>query len=171
MQGMKVALLVCLAAWGAWSSSGEHFAWLVQPTEQKEVIAACLILEAGGEGVDGMQAVMNVIQNRAGGNPLGYYTQVIARKQFSCMNSLTVSKRPMTELLAKAKDHKRWQEALRIVDAAAVGVLPDLTGGATHYYATSLKKAPSWATQMQPTLKLKNHYFLRSAIPVVAMVK
>jgi spore germination cell wall hydrolase CwlJ-like protein len=41
------------------------------------------------------------------------------------------------------------------------GVKPDPTGGATHYYATTMPKAPDWAAKAKRTLKLGNHIFFR----------
>ena len=49
---------------------------LTEDLQKEEVIAACVIEEAGVEGENGMHAVMNVIQNRALGNPGGYYAVV-----------------------------------------------------------------------------------------------
>ncbi|MEX6667671.1 cell wall hydrolase, partial [Pseudomonas sp. W2-17] len=46
-------------------------------------------------------------------------------------------------------------------DQVIDGKVPDPTGGATHYYATTMPKAPDWAAKAKRTLKLGNHVFFR----------
>ncbi|RDL16816.1 cell wall hydrolase, partial [Pseudomonas jessenii] len=46
------------------------------------------------------------------------------------------------------------------VDQVIDGKVPDPTGGATHYYATSIK-APAWSAKAKQTLMLGNHIFFK----------
>jgi len=41
------------------------------------------------------------------------------------------------------------------------GTAPDPTGGATHYYATTMPKAPAWAAKAKETLRLGHHIFFK----------
>ena len=129
-----------------------------------EAVVACLVLEAGGEGTEGMQAINEVIQNRAKKN--GYYDQdklkalydvVVKPKQFSCFNA------GVEPAITKAKRHPRWNEAIEIMMAPTT----NLTGGARFYYANTGAnkiKAPSWAKniikQGGKTVQIGNHVFL-----------
>ena len=64
-----------------------------------EIVAATLILEAGGEYATGsMEAVNEVIRNRAAKRKLTTKQVCLQRKQFSCWNSGRID-----QLLAKAK--------------------------------------------------------------------
>ena len=92
-----------------------------------EIVAATLILEAGGEYATGsMEAVNEVIRNRAAKRKLTTREVCLQRKQFSCWNSGRID-----QLLAKAKRHPRFNEALSIV----TGSPTNYTGGADHYHA------------------------------------
>ncbi len=46
-------------------------------------------------------------------------------------------------------------------DQVIDGKVPDPTGGATHYYAISMKKAPGWVAKAKQTLKLGHHVFFK----------
>lgn len=126
-----------------------------------EVVAACLIGEAGGEGEKGLQAVMNVVYNRAGGDPARFKSVVLAPKQFSAMNSAT-GRRPknsVANLVAMHKKHPLWSTALMTAHRASYKQLPDMTQGSTHYHASAIK--PSWAGSMQPVGYLGGHIFYK----------
>lgn len=41
------------------------------------------------------------------------------------------------------------------------GKVPDPTGGATHYYATTMPKPPVWVKGDKQTLKLGHHIFFK----------
>lgn len=119
--------------------------------KESEIVAATLILEAGGEYAYGsMQAVHEVILNRAVKRRLTAKQVCLQRKQFSCWNSGKIA-----ALLAKAKRHPRWHEALAIVHSAPT----NYTGGADHYHADYCD--PYWASSMQKTCKIGRHIFYK----------
>jgi spore germination cell wall hydrolase CwlJ-like protein len=99
-------------------------------------VAACIILEAGGEGKIGMEAVNEVIQNRAAAQHKSPYEIVTAPKQFSCFNA------GIDAAVAKAKAHPYWKEAVEI----AKSPITNHTHGARFYHA--LKSNPSWAPKL-----------------------
>jgi spore germination cell wall hydrolase CwlJ-like protein len=128
--------------------------------EQKlvDVVTACLIGEAGGEGRVGMEAVMEVIRNRAkarfgNDSALSMYKIVSAPKQFSYFNA------GIDAGVARAKKHPKWKEAQNILKSAAT----NHTKGSTHYYAASLKKLQPWIivyNKMKvPKVRVGNHIF------------
>jgi hypothetical protein len=113
-------------------------------------LASILQGEAGGEGVHGMQAVANVIANRASQNFSGYGSalidQALAKKQFQGQAT-----RPSKE----AKD---------IAAQLVSGAIPDVTGGAL-YYANPAGSSARWAKNLNEgnALKIGNHYFTDNA--------
>jgi spore germination cell wall hydrolase CwlJ-like protein len=113
-----------------------------------EVVAATLIMEAGGEGVMGMEAVREVIANRAKGKE--EITVCLAPKQFSCWSGIPISKG-----IEIAKKHPNWTLALFIARSKPT----NHTKGATHYH--NLKVSPSWAKKLKKTASIKNHIFYR----------
>jgi hypothetical protein len=161
---MKIILALGLALYGGVSFVGDTSGAIMCSFKQKEVITACLVLEAGSEGERGMQAVMNVIQNRAGGNPFNYYSEAIRPKQFSCLNSAKgLIFKDYTPLINKARLSKSWGNACKIVGKAYLKELPDITGGATHYYLSKMRKVPEWSGELQETKKIGAHRFMKVA--------
>lgn len=128
------------------------------PLKNVDIVAAALIGEAGGEGKTGMQAVMNVIMNRSARSSdfvRGIISTILKPKQFSFFNNYTSGKESMENIVARARMHPRWNEAMEVALAGLSKKLPDITQGATHYHVTSGpgKVAPSWSS---PTVGGKN---------------
>ena len=116
-----------------------------------EIVAATLILEAGGEYSTGsMEAVNEVIRNRAAKRKLTTRQVCLQRKQFSCWNSGRID-----QLLAKAKRHPRFSEALAIVKGSDT----NYTGGADHYHPDYC--SPYWASSFKKTCKIGLHIFYK----------
>ncbi len=132
----------------------------------KDIVASCLIGEAGGEGRAGMIAVMNVIQNRAKTSDR-FVSTVLKRKQFSMFNQATengINEDILNQVIERSKNHPCWSQALEISNKAWNGMLKDSTHGATHYYALNgmkNKQPPYWANSMKETCKIGNHTFLK----------
>lgn len=127
---------------------------------ERQIIAAVLVLEAANQGEDGMLAVLNVINNRAGGDPNKAIYQVARRKAFSCINSITSQKHPdYGPAIGRAMKDRTWTQALLMVDAYCAGHLgPDNTGGATHY---CIDPPQSWRDQLVFTKTIGMHKFFR----------
>jgi spore germination cell wall hydrolase CwlJ-like protein len=129
------------------------------------ILAATIWGEARGEGTNGMQAVLNIIMNRAKGNFSKAVAVALKPKQFSFWNKIHDPAKYALELANSQRskndlDHKRYMDALRLVDDARKGTLPDITGGATFYFNPKLAN-PSWAKEMVITKQIGNHKFLR----------
>lgn len=130
-----------------------------------DVLARTLWGEARGEGPAGQVAVAWTIRNRVNdGNPRswwgeGYAGVCQAPWQFSCWNKND----PNYPYLSGAKQIPPSQYALVMRNAKLVvdGATPDPTGGATHYYAKSMKTAPKWTVGAKQTVTIGNHIFFR----------
>jgi len=113
--------------------------------------------EARGEGVRGMQAVMNVIMNRAKqGGWWGDSIETVVKKrlQFSAWNEND----PNRERMLTVNESDPWfRAALDLAKIAVRGELADITGGATHYHTTSIN--PTWADASKVTAQIGNHVF------------
>ena len=48
-----------------------------------------------------------------------------------------------------------------LAQEAVLGHLPDITGGATNYYALSMKTPPEWAAKMTKTVTLGGQVYFK----------
>ena len=113
-----------------------------------EIVAATLILEAGGESdARAMAAVREVIANRAKNKT--EISVCLAPKQFSCWNKVSTERG-----IEIAKRHAKWPQALALVKNKS-----NYTNGATHYHAE--KVSPSWAKKLVRTAKIGHHIFYK----------
>lgn len=128
-----------------------------------DTIARTIWAEARGEGFQGMQAVANVIWNRfvisqqtPGRMWWGETLEEIclAKNQFSAWR-LDDPNRPLAMAVTDADP--QFKMALLIALKCVGGVLADITRGATHYHAKSIK--PYWTAQANFTASVKNHDF------------
>lgn len=94
-------------------------------------IARILISEAGGEGLTGMQAVANVIQNRVSEKGKGFGKQTTPFKVISAPGQFEGYKNEQYNIADK---HPNWDLAKRIASQMLSGNLEDITGGATYYH-------------------------------------
>jgi len=119
--------------------------------ESEDIIATTIIMEAGGEGFQGMKAVMCVIKNRSKGSDSveDWKKVVLKRKQFSCFNNVSIS-----SAIVLAKRHSKFNEALSLVEWAKQDA-DDITKGSTHYHVHQGKSrvTPYWTS---PELGGKN---------------
>ncbi len=137
-----ISLLLAITGEGAQSKS----------RYSDEIVAATLILEAGGEYYAGsMEAVNEVIVNRASKRNKSEAMVCLQKYQFSCWNGKD------TQVgISKAMKHPRWDEALRIVQSPTT----NYTRGADHYHADYIKD-PYWAKSMTATIKIGLHIFYK----------
>ena len=125
------------------------------------IVAATIWREGQGEGVKGMQAIMNVIMNRAGSFDRASKV-VLKPKQFSTWNNVT---NPVETALSVAKLNREdkdptWLDAIRIVDQAARGKLSDITGGALFYFNPDAVN-PAWSKRLSKTATIGSHEFYK----------
>ncbi len=125
--------------------------------DQTDYLARTIWGEARGEGARGMQAVGNVILNRVSRG--GWYGAsikdvVLKPYQFSAWNAAD----PNRQKMLNATDAD-LRQARTIALQLQAGTLPDITGGATNYHATSV--SPAWAKKMTKTVQIGNHIFYK----------
>ena len=148
------------AAYGAkpmvnFEPTNSHHETLPTPSKNVDVVAATLYKEARGEGVTGMEAVNEVINNRSKAKNKDLYTVCTQRKQFSCWNNIT----PTPDVIENIKtaDPKLFGVAKKI----ASGELTNHTNGALFYH--TLKVHPDWSDKLKKqgykTVVVGNHIF------------
>ena len=133
--------------------------------KDRDILARTLWGEARGESLAGMVAVAWTIRNRVNDGKAkswwgeGYAGVCQAPWQFSCWNKND----PNYPYLSGEKPipFREFAQARIAADLVIDGKQPDPTGGATHYYATTMPKPPSWAAKATRTLTLGNHVFFK----------
>lgn len=123
-----------------------------EEVQTQDLFAAVLVLEAAGEGWEGMAAVAAVVMNRAGERG-DVYAVLTERRQFSCLNVLSLSR-----AIERASASPAWPVAHRLAGEALSEMLPDITCGATHYHSGP---RPRWAYRMRFIRRIGNHYFYK----------
>jgi N-acetylmuramoyl-L-alanine amidase len=131
----------------------------------RDILARTLWGEARGESLAGQIAVAWTIRNRVFDGKAkswwgeGYAGVCLQAWQFSCWNKND----PNYAYLSGAKPipAAQYAQALKAADQVMAGTVPDPTGGATHYYATTMPKPPTWAKSAKQTLRLGQHVFFR----------
>lgn len=127
-------------------------------SRQTEIIAATLILEAGGEQDSrAMGAVLEVIQNRGKQRKMALDAVCLQRAQFSCWNGKRVE-----DGIIKAKRHPKWSRAVELVTQSSSSPT-NYTNGATHYHASWMKAFPRWTKdgKLRKTAQIGLHIFYK----------
>jgi N-acetylmuramoyl-L-alanine amidase len=133
--------------------------------KDRDVLARTLWGEARGESLAGQIAVAWTIRNRVYDGKSeswwgeGYAGVCQKPYQFSCWNKND----PNYVYLSGAKQipFREFAQAQIAADQVMAGKVPDPTGGATHYYATTMPKPPAWAVGAKQMLQLGRHVFLK----------
>jgi spore germination cell wall hydrolase CwlJ-like protein len=147
---------------------GLFFVWrkVMTATERDcDILARTLWGEARGESLAGQIAVAWTIRNRVNDGKAkswwgeGYAGVCQKPYQFSCWNRND----PNYVYLSGAKPipFREFAQAQIAADQVLAGKVPDPTGGATHYYATTMPKPPVWIKDAKQTLKLGRHIFFK----------
>jgi len=125
----------------------------------RQIVATCLVLEAGGEGAEGMQAVLNVILNRADGYLHRMVPETVKTGAFSCMSSIWKRSEPdYSPLIQRAENQPgAYEQAMNLISLMEEGFLRDNTHGATHYHAAYIH--PYWADSLRYLTTIGNHIF------------
>jgi N-acetylmuramoyl-L-alanine amidase len=158
---------LCLKFYGPPSAGFCSLEKLMTVTEKdRDILARTLWGEARGESLAGQVAVAWTIRNRVNDGKAkswwgeGYAGVCLKPYQFSCWNrgdpnyaSLSGARRiPFRELA----------QAHIAADQVIDGKVSDPTDGATHYYAISMLKPPTWIKGAQETLRLGYHVFFKN---------
>lgn len=153
---MKIRFLICIAitALLAHTAQANELSYY-----DRQIVASCMVLEAACDGTEGMQAVLNVILNRADGYLHRMVPETVKHGAFSCMSSVWNSSSPnYSPLIRRAQNHDQaYATALRLITTMERGLLWDNTCGATYYHATSIR--PYWVRDMSYITTIGGHCF------------
>lgn len=138
---------------------------MTETEKDRDILARTLWGEARGESLAGQIAVAWTIRNRVNDGKArswwgeGYGGVCQKPYQFSCWNRGD----PNFAYLSGAKQIPFRELAQAQIAAAQViaGKVPDPTGGATHYFATTMLKPPGWVKGAKETLRLGRHIFFK----------
>ena len=124
------------------------------------IVAATITGEARGEGEKGMQAVLNVLMNRlkyANESDINKLKDVaLAKNQFSIWNKLKTDEQKAA-FVNKMRKTPQWATAIKLIENAKNGKLPDITGNATFYHTNKIE--PNWGNIFSKTNVIGNHIF------------
>ena len=124
-------------------------------------------MEARSDGLDGMQAVANVVLNRIN-HPRwwghGIASVCLAPEQFSSWNDGS-TQIPLVKQAIEKLDPV-YLESVKIAQSAVQDDLVDNTKGADSYFAISIP-APSWAKENEFTVQIGRQRFYRTELPPV----
>lgn len=130
---------------------------LTDKQEEIDITARTIWGEARGEGVQGMQAVANVITNRVNAGMWygrSFKDVCLKPRQFAAWEDLN---RP--QMIAATKNTPLFPEAVEIAKKAVAGTLPDITKGANHYHRAGIN--PYWADPAKRTTIIGRHVFFK----------
>ncbi|MOA19220.1 Spore cortex-lytic enzyme precursor [compost metagenome] len=135
------------------------------PKEKElDILTRTIWGEARNQGYEGQVAVAWTIKNRAL-SPITWWgtdiTSVCLKPwQFSCWNKND----PNYAYLSgqKAIPAVQYELAKEAARAVLEGRVPDPTGQATHYYATSMKTPPKWTVGATKTVQIRQHIFYKN---------
>lgn len=131
----------------------------------RNILALTLLGEAGGEGYEGMLAVMHSINNRAMSGRWGSNLAAIAIQknaagvhQYSTWNTPELGgNNPAARFNAR---QPVYAQAVRAINAVLNGESVDPTQGATHYYAKGSTKPYWWSSEApQGAIEIGQHVF------------
>lgn len=131
--------------------------------------------EARGQGLAGMQAVINSVMNRAAVSArtvtVDWWGETV--EQICTMSKVKNGIRyyqyaawdpagpNLAQMRAVTPDDVNYAIALDLAVRALRGELPDVTGGATHYYANYIS-APEWTLGATQTAQFGRHVFFKN---------
>jgi hypothetical protein len=136
---------------------GGNFSSFMFSTLSTVTAGLCAWREDRGGGCNGMQAVLNVLWNRAMTHKTSMYREATRPMQFSAM---TAPGDPELTLWP-AENDENFIDVQQLAAKANEGTLEDLTGGAVSYYARTMKVAPYWAATMTPTVQIGGQLYFK----------
>ena len=144
-----------------YSSAGAWEPQNAPDQDHRALLAAVIIAEAGGEGRKGMEAVYEVIWQRASLQERSCLAVITQRKQFSCLNG--VKHDDLIKRMSKHKHYEWVRKSLLIFPPLTVHTVPNgqekvNRNRADHYFAHKVTK-PYWSNGKGKVIG--NHTFER----------
>ncbi|MCH6258774.1 cell wall hydrolase [Puniceicoccaceae bacterium K14] len=130
---------------------------------ERQIIAACLVLEASDQGENGMRGVASVIHNRAEGTSKKFIGVVKKPYAFTSLNAASTGKtggRGYADHVRRASRDRNWKLACAIVNEMYGESWADITYGADHYVRSDVN--PRWSHEMSVTTIIGEHMFFSS---------
>lgn len=125
----------------------------------QEILAKTAFGENSGGGEKGMQSVINVILNRVA-HPRWWGDNVrdvcLMPEQFDAWNTDDPN---FQRIMNVTQDDPVYDIALDLAAKALADSLPDITNGATMYFANSIEKKPYWARGHTPCAVIAGQQF------------
>lgn len=132
-----------------------------------QLLAICILREAGLEPIEGKIAVGCVVRNRTKNNKVWdgttYHEVILKPRQFSCFND-DDRNFPESVNLAQsiASSAEPWVKEAKWISLGVISeMIRDNTDGATHYHAYYVR--PSWIKSMEFKKQIFNHLFYRES--------
>lgn len=115
--------------------------------------------EARGEPSGGMQAVLNVMVNRKKDPRFPKSLSGVAKQdfQFSAYNDDDPNREKLESV---DKSDTQYSRAVWLATLAQVGVLPDITDGATYFHSDDIARPP-YLADAEVSAVIGNHIFYR----------
>ena len=156
MKGIILTLLMAMGVYG-WEPVDAPVG------NDRAIVAAVIIAEGGGESKRGMCAIYEVIHTRASHRGTSCATEVMRRKQFSCLNNTSPEK-----LVRRCSTHKHYKwvhdELLKFVPLTMFTVQENThklnRNRADHYYAHKKIAKPYWVGALEGKV-IGNHKFYK----------
>ena len=125
-----------------------------------DILARVIWGEAEGEGAEGMQAVGNVILNRANIKDKNIPEVMFRKDQFSAIGD----KDRFNSMINLSPDNPQYIQALEISKKLLAGELDDITNGATHFYNPNTANMElDWIKQYPVVTTIGKHTFAKGA--------
>ena len=134
----------------------------------QDLLATVLTLEDNSR--QGMEAIAEVIYNRAGHSPEKVREVLLKRYQFSCLNPHTIHHGSLVSLVRRARSRSNWRAASKIARDTLANKVKGHVNGATHYfcYRGKYKVTPYWGPtelggrnkKCKIVAKIGNHVYL-----------
>ena len=125
-----------------------------------DILARVIWGEAEGEGAEGMQAVGNVILNRANIKNKNIPEVMFRKDQFSAIGD----KDRFNSMINLSPDNPEYIQALEISKKLLAGELDDITNGATHFYNPNTANMElDWIKQYPVVTTIGKHTFAKGA--------
>jgi spore germination cell wall hydrolase CwlJ-like protein len=140
--------------------------------DQMIKLVATVVAEGLGEGVEGMKAIINVIENRAqkngeywGAGLPNVWGVLTKPAQFSSFNTSNPIYRRVRDYMRGTRtwlpeaEIKAIKEVQKMIELSQQGKLDDITNGANMYYNPKTAKKFNWQDMMQNKKQIGNHVF------------
>ena len=125
-----------------------------------DILARVIWGEAEGEGAEGMQAVGNVILNRANIKDKNIPEVMFRKDQFSAIGD----KDRFNSMINLSPGNPQYIQALEISKKLLAGELDDITNGATHFYNPNTANMElDWIKQYPVVTTIGKHTFAKGA--------